>query len=67
MKLNSKEFAAGVLAGLAISAFLVFALMGRYSITSSGPGGVLIIKLDRWTGKTFKFWQGTWEPIQDSN
>jgi len=71
--MNWKSFAAGVLIGVLIGFGLTLAATSRYRVTSGGPSGVMTVKLDAWTGKSWmaryyerdggKIWY--WETLED--
>ena len=67
-----KIFIIGFLIGL-FAATVAFYLIGqRYQVKSSGPAGLMMIKLDTWTGRSWmgryyekdgnKIWY--WEPLE---
>jgi hypothetical protein len=52
-----KTFAVGLLCGF-ILAFCVFRMVGqRYRMERGGPSGVMMIRLDTWTGES---WMQRW-------
>jgi len=67
-----KAFAVGLLCGLVL-AFIVFQMVGeRYRVVAHGPSGMIIIRLDTWTGQSWmwryydkdgsRIWY--WEPME---
>ena len=48
-----KSFTVGLLAGAAFVAILAYALSLRYKVTSNGPGSMIVIRTDGWTGKSW--------------
>lgn len=67
-----KTFLAGFLIGLFIAAAGFYCVGQRYQLKSSGPSGLIMIKLDIWTGRSWmgryyeknggKVWY--WEPLE---
>lgn len=64
-RLNWKQFAAGVIFGLVLG-LAVFIFCGqRYRVQTVNPGprGLLIVRLDTWTGRSWKFDGSAWQPV----
>jgi hypothetical protein len=70
--MNWKSFALGVVCG-AIVAFMFFHSMGqRYRVEASGPSGLIVIRLDTWTGQSWmqRYYDNNgakifyWEPLE---
>jgi len=57
------------LMGLVLGAMLCMALMSRYSLHTSGPDGLRVYRVDRFTGTTHQLDQSTktWVEIKASN
>lgn len=75
--MNWKSFLMGVVTGLIVG-FLLFSILGsRYEVNSSSPQGFFMIKLDKWTGKSWmtRYYEETkgdrsikiwyWEELKD--
>lgn len=53
MNMNWKSFLVGLACGLVI-AFLLFRVAGqRYRIEAHGPSGLIVMRLDTWTGDSW--------------
>jgi len=50
---NWKSFLFGLVIGLVLSLGAFLAIGSRYRVTSGGPGGVMLVKLDTWTGRSW--------------
>jgi hypothetical protein len=55
MNIQWKTFGAGLLCGLLLAGAGFYVFGQRYRVVSSGPSGVMMIRLDSWTGKS---WMG---------
>ena len=53
--MNWKNFAAGLRCGLLIGSGSFYLFGERYRIVSSGPAGIMTIRIDSWTGES---WMG---------
>ena len=53
MSTNVKAGVVGILVGIAVTATAAYFLSSRYKLTSGGPGGVITMRIDTWTGKTW--------------
>jgi hypothetical protein len=68
-----KSLTIGVLAGVILSSGIFYLLSSRYKVSSSGPQGMMTIRTDTWTGKTwmaryYKIGGGNvwyWEPMEE--
>lgn len=43
---------------------LIINFKNRYVITYGDPRAAVILKLDKWTGKSWMLWQGEWTEIK---
>jgi len=59
------DISIGIVIGILIGVLGSYMLGNRYDIKSSGPYGVVIVKVDKWTGKTWKLntLGGEWERV----
>jgi hypothetical protein len=48
-----KSLILGMLAGVILSSGIFYLLSSRYKVSSSGPQGMMTIRTDTWTGKTW--------------
>jgi len=48
-----KSFLLGLLCGTIFSLAGVYLVGNRYKVTAGGPGSVMTVKLDTWTGKSW--------------
>lgn len=51
--MNWKGFFLGVVLGAILSFATSYFVGNRYKVTSSGPGGMITVKLDTWTGRSW--------------
>lgn len=51
--MNWKNFLAGLIVGIIVTASLLYLVGDRYHVSSSGPDGRLTVKIDTWTGKSW--------------
>lgn len=51
--MNWKSFLVGIAFGAILTLIAVNFIGNRYKVSSSGPSGVMTVKLDTWTGKTW--------------
>ncbi len=74
--MNVKHFVAGLAVGFGIAIVGAYFLSSRYKVNSSGPSGILMIRTDTWTGKTWMYRQFTdekngektwvWDPMLEA-
>ena len=50
---DRKSLLIGLAAGLVVSCGIFYLLSARYKVTSSGPQGMMTIRTDSWTGRTW--------------
>jgi len=68
-----KSLTIGLLAGVILTSAASYMLSARYKVSSSGPLGIMVIRTDSWTGKSWmaryyekrggKNWY--WEPMEE--
>ena len=68
-----KSLTIGLLAGVILTSAASYMLSARYKVSSSGPQGIIVIRTDSWTGKSWmaryyekdggKNWY--WEPMEE--
>jgi hypothetical protein len=51
--MNWKSFFSGIAIGLVIGFLLFYVFGNRYEVRSGGPQSIFMIKLDKWTGKSW--------------
>ena len=74
MSSSAKGFIAGLLLGVVLALVGAHFLSSRFRLESSGPSGIISIRIDTWTGKTWmqryteengvKTW--FWDPIPEA-
>ena len=74
MTTSAKSFVAGLVVGVTLASVGAYSSSSRYKIESSGPSGIISMRVDTWTGKTWmyryteengvKTW--FWDPMLDA-
>jgi len=53
--INWRTFLIGVICGILISLSLIYFIGDRYVIVTGGPYQAFVLRLDKWTGKTWVY------------
>ncbi len=61
------SFIIGIIIGFILSYGIYHIVGNRYEISSGGPQNMIIIKVDKFSGKSWKFWNGEWQLIKQEN
>lgn len=75
MKNRWAVFVIGIILGLVIGLSVSYMLGQRYAVTSAGPSGIMMIKIDKLTGRSWmaryyekngtKIWH--WTPLEENH
>lgn len=67
MKKQATTFLLGAILGIVLGLVASYSLGQRYELTPAGPDGYILIKTDRWTGRSWQripYISTSWEEVE---